>query len=55
MFDGIDLYRYILVCGVGDIYGYLFYCELFLNLCDWNDNYGEVYYFYDMFYGFVNL
>lgn len=54
VFDGTDLYRHILARGVGDIHGYLSHRELPSNLRDWNVNYGEVHYFYDLFYGPVN-
>lgn len=54
VFDGTDLYRHILARGAGNIHGYLSHRELPSNLRDWNDNYGEVRYFFDMFYGPVN-
>ena len=54
LFEGTELYRHVLTRGAGDINGYLSHRELPSNLNDLNDNYGEVNYFYDMFYGPVN-
>ena len=54
LFEGTELYRHVLTRGAGDINGYLSHRELPSNLNDLNDNYGEINYFYDMFYGPVN-